>query len=152
MVLAIIQSYPLISLLVSTFVITFGLTLVYKFFSDQKEIKSSKDKIKELQERMKAEKDAEKVMVLQKEMLEVNMIHLRHSMKPLLITFIPLLLVFWWLKVTFLPFGVFIPWSISTPGFCWMLPGFCDGAGWFLIYIFFSFFCSMGLRKVLGVH
>lgn len=152
MVLEIIQSYPLSSLLVSTFLITLALTLVYKFFSDQKEIKASKDKIKELQDRMKAEKDAEKVMALQKEMLEVNMNHLRHSMKPLMITFLPLLLIFWWLRTTFTPFGILIPWNISVPGFCWAFRGLCDGAGWFLVYVFSSFFFSMTLRKWLEVH
>lgn len=152
MALAIIQSYPLTSLLVSSFLITLGLTLVYKFASDQKEIKASKEKIKELQEKMKLEKDAEKTMVLQKEMLEVNMKHLQHSMKPLLITFLPLLVVFWWLRVTFVQFGVLIPWNFNIPVFCSVLHGLCDGAGWFLVYILSSFFYSLGLRKLLGVH
>lgn len=152
MAIAIIESYPLASLLVASFFITLVLTITYKLFSDQKEIKSSKDKIKELQTQIKEEKDQEKVMVLQKEMLQVNMNHLRHSMKPLMITFLPLILVFWWLRVTFMPFGNLIDYTLTTPGVCFALKGVCDGAGWFLIYVFSSFIFNLSLRKIMGVH
>lgn len=152
MTIAIIESYPLASLLVLSFLITLVLTITYKLFSNQIEIKASKDKIKELQVRIKEEKDQEKVMVLQKEMLQVNMEHLKHSMRPLMITFLPLILVFWWLRVTFMPLGNLIDYTLTTPGLCFALKGVCDGAGWFLVYIVSSFVFNLSLRKILGVH
>jgi len=152
MVFTLIQNYPLLSLVILSFIITLGLTLIYKYFSDQKEIKASKDKIKELQEKIKGEKDAEKLMAYQKEMLEVNMKHMRHSMKPMLLTFIPLIFIFMWLRNTYTPFGVLLPWNFYIPGFCWLLAGLCDGAGWFLVYLFSSFAFSLSLRKILKVH
>ena len=152
MAIGIIENYPLESLLVISFLITLALTLSYKAFSDQKEIKASKEKIKELQVSIKEEKDAEKAMALQKEMLEVNMKHLKHSMKPLIITFLPLILIFWGLRIVYLPLGNLIDYNWTIPGFCFVLKGVCNGAGWFVVYAFSSFVFNMSLRKLLGVH
>ncbi len=152
MAIVLIENYPLISLLVISFIITLVLTLVYKHFSNQEEIKKSKDKMKELQGKIKEEKDPDKIMAMQKEMLETNMEHLRHNMKPLLITFLPLIAVFWWLRTTFVPFGILIPYNVTFPGSGFLLPGLWDGAGWFLVYVFSSFIYSISLRKLLDVH
>lgn len=152
MVLPIIQNYPLVSLLVISLFITLFLTLVYKFFSNQEEIKRSKEKLKELQERTKIEKDPEKLMAIQKEMLQLNMEHLRHNMKPLIITTLPILFIFWWLRTTFVQFGILIPWNVSFPGSKFILPGLWDGAGWFLVYVLSSIVYSLILRKMLDVH
>ncbi|MFC1685655.1 EMC3/TMCO1 family protein [Nanoarchaeota archaeon] len=152
MVIGIIETYPLWSLLVLSFLITLGLTLSYKKFSNQKEIKASKARIKELQNQIKEEKDQEKVMALQKDMLQINMEHLKHSMKPMMVTFLPLILIFWWLRTTFIPFGVLIDYNWGIPGFCFIFKGICDGAGWFVVYIFSSMFFNITLRKVLKVQ
>ena len=153
MAIQLITDYPLATLTVLSVILTFFLTLAYKFFSDQKEIKSSKERIKELQDKMKHEKDSEKVMAYQKEMLEVNMKHMRHSMRPMLITFLPLIFIFMWLRNTYMPLGVMIPWNFYVPVVCWgFLKGLCDGAGWFLVYFFTSFASNMLFRKLLKVH
>lgn len=152
MALQIIQTYPLGSLIVISFFITLVLTLVYKIFSDQEEIKASKDKMKDLNAKMKAEKDQEKIMAMQKELMQINMSHLKHSMKPMLITFLPLILIFWWLRLTFIPFGNLIEYNLGIPGFCFVLRGICDGAGWFLVYVFSSIIFNFSLRKAMGVH
>ncbi len=152
MAIGIIESYPLWSLLVLSFVITLSLTISYKLFSDQAEIKSSKEKIKEFQVKIKEEKDQEKVMALQKEMLQINMNHMKHSMKPLLITFVPLIAIFWWLRLTFVPFGNLWDYNVAIPGVCFVFRGFCDGAGWFVVYVVSSFVFNIGLRKIMDVH
>ncbi len=152
MAIALIESYPLVSLLVVSFFITLFLTLIYKHFSNQEEIKRSKEKLKEMQAKIKEEKDPEKVMALQKEMLQINMAQFQHNMKPLLITFLPLILVFWWLRTTYVQFGVLIPYNVTFPGSSFLLPGLWDGAGWFIVYVFSSFIYSMVLRKIMDVH
>lgn len=152
MAIGIIENYPLWSLLGLSFLITLALTISYKIFSNQTEIKNTKEKIKDLQTKIKEEKDQEKVMAMQKEMLQVNMEHLKHSMKPLMITFLPLILVFWGLRVTFMPLGNLIDYNIAIPGFCYVLKGLCDGAGWFVVYIFSSFVFNISLRKLFKVH
>ena len=153
MAIQLINDYPLATLVALSLILTFVLTLAYKFFSDQKEIKASKERIKELQEKMKQEKDSEKAMAYQKEMLEANMKHMRHSMRPMLITFLPLIFIFMWMRKIYLPLGVLVPWNFYVPGLCWgFLKGLCDGAGWFLVYFITSFASNMIFRKLLKVH
>jgi len=152
MTIGLIANYPLASLVVISFILTVLLTLSYKVFSNQKEIKETKEKIKDLQKRAKAEKDKEKAMALQKEMMQVNMEHMKHNMKPLLITFLPLILIFWWLRVTYLPYGNLIDYSADIPMVCFVFRGFCDGLGWFLVYVITSIIFNQLLRKIMKVH
>ena len=92
------------------FIITFGLsliiTLVYKYVTDQEMMKRLKAEIKQLQQQSKEHrKDTNKMMALQKQMMDKNMVLMKHSMKPTLFTFIPLLLIMGWLQghVAFAP-------------------------------------------------
>ena len=149
---SIIQAYPLLSITLLSFLITLVLTLLYKKFSDQEGIKNAKARTKELQEKMKNEKDQTKIMELQKEMLALSAEQMRYSMKPMLITFLPLIAVFAGLRALFSNVGDIIPWSFNIPGFCRVLPGVCNGAGWFLCYVIFSMIFSIILRKVFKVH
>ncbi len=143
---------PLLSIIVYSFVITLALTWAYKKFSNQEELKNAKVRTKELQEKMKAEKDQAKIMEMQKEMLTMSMDQMRHSMKPMLITFLPLIGVFALLRWLYSGTGNIINWSFNIPGFCTVLAGLCDGAGWFLSYVIFSMVFNIALRKVLKVH
>ena len=153
--LQLIQDYPLESLLVLSFIATLIFTLVYKFFSNQESIKISKEKTKELQGRIKNEKDPDKIMEINKEMLEASMGNLRHSMKPMLIT-LPLAIAFLaFLRAAFLPAGVLIPWDFKIPLICANLSpvkGLCDGAGWLVVYALSSLVFSIIIRKVLKIH
>ena len=148
----IVHSYPLLSMIVLSFLITLGMTLAYKRFSNQEELKRSKERTKELQAKMKAEKDQAKLMGYQKEMLEISMSQMKHSMKPMLITFLPLIAIFAGLKYLYAGVGNLMNWSFGLPIFCNLLPGVCNGAGWFLSYIIFSMAFSIVLRKILKVH
>lgn len=148
----IIPAYPLASIAILSFLITLALTLLYKRFSNQEGIKSSKERAKMLQEKIKSEKDQTKTIGMQKEMLEISMEQMRYNMKPMLITFLPLIGIFAGLRYLYSNVGVIIPWRFSIPGLCKILPGLCDGAGWFLSYVIFSMVFSIILRKLLKVH
>jgi len=89
---------PAVTLLIISFVITFIITLIYKLMTDQKKMKEMKEQIKDSQKKMKETKDTKKMMEIQKKAMEVNMQYMIQSMKPTLITFIPLVLVFAWLN------------------------------------------------------
>ena len=143
---------PSISIIVFSFIITFILTWTYKKFSNQEELKNSKEKTKELQGRIKNEKDQAKIMEMQKEMLQISMDQMRHSMKPMLITFLPLIGVFALLRYLYTGVGNIVSWKFSIPVFCKILPGLCDGAGWFLSYVVLSMAFNIILRKILKVH
>ena len=146
------QNFPLLSITVYSFLITLTMTLLYKRFSNQEEIKKAKERTKLLQEQIKNEKDQTKIIVLQKEMLELSMEQMRHSMKPMLITFLPLIGAFSGLRYLYSGMGNIVDWNFNLPIFCKILPGICNGAGWFLSYIILSLIFSTAIRKILKVH
>ena len=148
----IVEKYPLISVIVFSFLITLVMTWLYKRFSDQEKIKQGKERTKELQEKMKNEKDQAKLTQIQKEMLELSMDQMKHSMKPMLITFLPLIAIFAGLRYLYSNVGNIIPWNFNVPVLCTVLPGVCNGAGWFLCYFIFSMIFSIIVRKILKVH
>jgi uncharacterized membrane protein (DUF106 family) len=80
---------------------SFLITIIYKMMTNQQQMKELKDRMKELQKKMKAErKDTNKVLKLQKEAMESNMKYMVASLKPTLVTFIPVILIFGWLNST----------------------------------------------------
>ncbi len=91
----------IVSLLVSLLV-----TLIYKWVTDQEEMKRLKTELKDYQKQMKESRDSpEKLVELQKKAMGVNMQYMKHSFKPTLITFIPIILIFGWLNahLAFMP-------------------------------------------------
>ena len=87
------------NLLLISFIITGGITLLYKFATDQKLMKDLKQEMKDLQKEMKSLKDnPEKMMSVQKEAMKVNMEYMKHSLKPTLFTMLPILLIFGWMS------------------------------------------------------
>ena len=63
--------------------------------------RAARQKLNDLQKEMKeAQKkgDAKKLQKLQGEMMTSMMDSFRHQFKPMLVTFIPFLLIFWWLS------------------------------------------------------
>jgi uncharacterized membrane protein (DUF106 family) len=140
-----IKSEPLLSIVLFSLVITFILTLVYKWLIPQDKMKELKQKTKELQAKMKNEKDSEKLMGIQKEMLQISGEQMRLSLKPMIFTFLPLIAVFAFLRGAYAGTGDLIYWGAN-------LPIIGTGAGWLLCYIIFSIIFSIILRKILGVQ
>ncbi|MGV8168557.1 MAG: EMC3/TMCO1 family protein [Candidatus Nanoarchaeia archaeon] len=82
-------------------VATFLTTIIYKYTTDQKQLKQIKKDLKDLKEKMKKHKtDQKKMLSIQKEMLDKNMIMMKQSFKSMLYTFIPLILIFAWMATT----------------------------------------------------
>jgi len=89
---------PLVSILILTLVISFLVTVIYKYTTDQKKMKELKDKMTAHQKSMKDNKhDTKKVMQLQKEVMDFNMQYMMHSFRATLFTFIPVILFFGWM-------------------------------------------------------
>jgi len=127
---------PLGTIIIVAFILTLLITIVYKLMTDQDLMKSLKAEIKDFQKEMKNHKDnPSKMMELQKEAMGKNMKYMKHSMKPTLITFIPIILVFGWLRTTYTPIGPLV-----------------FGLNWIWIYIACSIVFSIVLRKILKVH
>ncbi len=147
-----VQLHPLMSIIIFSFIITWFITVLYKKFSNQEGIKNARLRAKELQEKLKNEKDQTKLIQLQKEMLEISMEQMKYSMKPMLITFVPIILAFSALRHLYAGVGNIIDWNIHIPILCSIFKGLCDGAGWFLSYIFLSLGFSVIIRKIMKVH
>lgn len=93
-----VTSYPIQSIIIISLIVTFVLTLVTKFFTDQKRIKEIKEKQKACQKLMKDFKDdPKKMMEIQKDVMACSTELMKHSFRPMLITFIPLIFLWRWL-------------------------------------------------------
>ncbi len=87
-----------LGIIVFSALITFLVTLGYKYFSNQGEMKRLKERQKEFQAEMKALRDKpEEMMKVQKEAMSVNFEYMKHSFKPMLITMLPVLIIFSWM-------------------------------------------------------
>lgn len=135
------------NILVMSFIITFFITIIYKFTTDQLLLKELKTQVKTYQVQMKEHKsNPQKLMEIQKESMGLNMKYMKHSMKPMLFTFIPIILIFGWLNTTS-AVGTkdIISWGFS-------IPLFGTGLGWLGTYIISSIIFSTILRKIMKVH
>ena len=131
----------LISLLLTIFI-----NIFYKLFTDQEVMKELKSELKSLQKEMKTLKDnPERFLKVQKEAMAKNLIYMKHSMKPTLITFIPLIIIFGWLRSTFAEAGDIISWSANVPMFGTRL-------GWLGTYFFSAIIFSIVIRKIMKIH
>jgi len=128
----------LYGIIIISFIIALITTLVYKYFTDQTALKQLKEDNKKLQEEMKnAKGDVKKMADLQKQALQKGFLEpMRHQLKPLIITFIPFILIFGWLRTTYANTG----------------PIFFGYFGWFGTYIIFSIIFTTILRKLLKVY
>ncbi len=125
----------LISIALSVFV-----SLVYKFMTDQTLMKELKKDLKKYQAGMKdAKDDTAKVSELSKKAMSANMKYMKQTMRPMLITMLPFMLIFWWLRKIF---GEVIVVPLSF----W--PGHL---GWVGTYIIFSMIFTTLFRKLLKV-
>ncbi len=110
------QSYPRISVILAALLVAFFISLVNYFVLDKERMREIKGKQKALQEEMKNHKDnPQKLMELQKEMFSHMGETMRHSMKPMLITFIPLIILFPIIR------NMLLTTSIASTWFWWYL-------------------------------
>jgi uncharacterized membrane protein (DUF106 family) len=123
--------YPKPSIILIAFLVTLVMTLVTKKFTNQSRMKELKDIQKACQIKLKGNKDnPQEIEKAQKQMMECSMEMMKHSMKPTLITLIPLLLFFMWVRTIFT--GVL--------------------SGWFWWYFVTAIVSSIVLRKLLKVY
>ncbi len=136
---------PTMDIFLVTLLVALFTTLVNKKFSDQVKIKALRAEMKELQKKMREHikgKNPQKAQAIQQEIMKKNMENIKHAMNPkiLLITMIPLLVVFSFISQVFGEFGEFF----TFPIFGWTF-------GWLGTYIIFSIINSIILKKVLDV-
>lgn len=120
-------------------IISIIMTLAQKYATDQQALKEIKEEQKKLQEEMKEFKDdPTKVMELQKKQFEFFPLMMKHSMRPIIFTGIPIVLFFRW----FMDYFGALAEPVKFLGFF----------NWFWYYLIASIIFSSILRKVFKVH
>ncbi len=90
---------PILTIMIISLVISLIIIFVYKLLTNQKKMKELRDGIKTSQAEMKKYRhDPKKMMEIQKKTMEKNMQYMTSSLKPTLITLLPLFLIFGWLN------------------------------------------------------
>jgi len=90
---------PFWVIFLTAFVVSLLITLAYKYMTDQTKMKYLKDQQKEYQKKMKGLRDQpEQMMKVQKEAMKLNGQYMKLSLKPTLITMLPILLIFGWMS------------------------------------------------------
>lgn len=131
---------PLVFTILASAVISLGFALTYRIFGDQAEMRELKKDLKKYRAQMKEHRqDPVKIKELTGKSMAVNKKYMMKSMKPMMITFLPIIFIFGWLR-TVLEGFVIIPLAF------W--PGHL---GWLGSYILFSIFFTTFFRKVLKV-
>lgn len=146
MVEEILVQNPLISLLGISIVLSFFVTLAYRYLTDQTLMKELKKQLKDNQKKMRDNRgNPDKLMQIQKESMHTNMKYMSQSMKPMIFTIIPFLIIFAWLKSIFTGITV-VPLPFHVP-----LSSLDTGLGWIGTYILFSMVFSTLFRKAMKV-
>jgi len=94
---------PLVAVILLGLVIAIISILSTKFLTNQTLMKSLRDKQKKSQEEMKKHKgNPEKLMEIQKGVMDANMKYMMESFKPMLLTFLPIIFIFAWANAHFM--------------------------------------------------
>lgn len=90
---------PLAAILILSFLISLFIVVIYKWMTDQGRMKQLKESLSEYQKKVRASKEnPEKALQIQKEMMTVQKEYFIKSMKPTIVTMIPILLIFGWMN------------------------------------------------------
>ena len=90
---------PFLGILVLALILSFLVTIIYKYFTNQEEMKRLKEQQKEYQKQIKSLKDKpDEMMKVQKEAMKISGTLMKQSFKPTLITMLPMLLIFGWMS------------------------------------------------------
>jgi uncharacterized membrane protein (DUF106 family) len=147
-----------VSLMVGIFVVSILISLITTTVTakvvDQEEMKANKkrfNEIKEKYEKAVQKGDDKKAKKIQSDMMGAQKELMSGSFKPMMYTFIPIILVFRWLY-QYAPLQTFIlekDYLISLP---FALPKFGTQLGWLGWYIVCSLMTSTVIRKVFNLQ
>ena len=127
---------PTFGLFFITLIVALIVTLVYKFATNQKFMKETKQELKNMRKDMKKHRsDVKKMGEIQKEMMGKNMKMMKQQIVPMVITFLPIILIFGWMRASYVDYA---------------FPGI--GMSWIWTYIIFSVVLTLLLRKVMKVY
>ncbi len=90
---------PILAILIISGLVALMITLINKYATDQTLMKDIRTRQKSIQKRMKeAKNEPEKLSKIQKESMELSGKQMKASLKSMLFTFVPAILIFGWLS------------------------------------------------------
>lgn len=96
---ALIQANPKIAIVILSFIVTLITTIITLLITDRKLMKEIKEKQKALKEEMKKYRDnPAKMMEINKKMMEDFPKQMKQSLKLMVITIVPIIIFFNWLR------------------------------------------------------
>ena len=128
--------HPVFGILFIALFITLFTTFIYKYSTNQVLLKRVREETQSIQKQLKETKDIDKVKILHAQMQQHSIDSLKQNLKPMLFTFIPTALVYFWLSTQFATSGKILFGVI----------------GWLGTYILFTLLSSLLLRKLLKVY
>jgi uncharacterized membrane protein (DUF106 family) len=135
---------PILSLIGISVVLTFIITILYRFLTDPKKLKEMRDRAKEISQKSKevAKANPEEAKKMTDEMLSITNKQMMASMKPMLATLLIAALFLPWMAATFTGTVANLPIDVPFVG---------SSVGWLGWYLIISIPASQMLRKILGV-
>jgi uncharacterized membrane protein (DUF106 family) len=128
-----IRNNPVLGIFLLSSVISLLITLVYKYTIDQEQMKELKKRQKDTQAKIKEHKNnPQKAMELNKELMSQTGEMMKHQFKPMLFTFLPIIILFRWMRAIF----------VSTP----------FESSWVFYYIVFGIISNILFKKLLKLH
>ena len=97
-ILAWMETNPRLSIVILALAVTMISTLVTKWLTNQEHLHSLKKRQKEIQAELKNCKDDCEIKEMQMEMMKITGTMMKSSFKPLLVTFIPFIILFYWIR------------------------------------------------------
>ena len=93
---------PILAIAVIALIITFVVTIVYKYTTNQKRMKELRTEQKKMQKEIRANPtNTKKNMETQKKMMTLNKEYFKHSFRSTIYTILPILLIFSWMNAHF---------------------------------------------------
>ena len=126
----VITMNPKLSIALFSIIVTLISTVAQKLLTNQKHLKTLKDRQKEIQKELKKCKEPKVLQELNSELMSSTGQMFKSSMKPMFVTMIPFLILFSWLRRIYIPLL---------------------GSSWIWYYLGFSIISSLIFRKLFKV-
>ena len=159
---------PALTVVIVAFIVSLITNIANKYLVDQDKVNESQKKSRELSSRLREAqkkgdgKEIAKLQAEQTEMLKNQNEVMMQSFKPMIVTMVPIVLIFFWMRASPISHLVLI---LPTPAYWLTLTPFWhtigsilyggkatipNGIGWLLWYMICTFGMSQILRKFLG--
>jgi uncharacterized membrane protein (DUF106 family) len=137
---------PIVGITLFSLILIFIIQIPYKFAVDQKRAKEIKEEQKRMQEKMKEHQkqgDMTKANQMMNDSMKLTTEMFKMTMKPLMISFVVILIFLPWLKTSFADFSAQLPFSLPLIG---------NSLGWLGWYILISLPSALVFKKMMGIH